>query len=659
MLSVIANKDSFLYKPSNLITGRTDLSPKVKRILTKDGNAKINSLTIVRNPLQPVLMAMLNIASLGEFKEKMKNTPYDKLYHLSVILDTDQGRFLLEKNEKINMDLRPTVSPKADTKAVTLGDHPTINELIEKTKQILGNRFIVYSSKDANCQDFIVGVLKALGVATPDNLEFVKQDTDSLFSDKFRKVANTVTDIGERIDQLAQGGRLKNVSRKGIMSHQISIGLSKYQISQLKKHAPVQLSHEQISGGSIHHPHRVHLTITPAVVKRLQLAHATGKGMRIKGGDFKSFFHNVGDTLKRGWDYVKENAGDAVEAVKSVVPKEAVKKGIAGLALAGSTMMGAPELGIMATPLINSAVDTAYKHDFRQPLSGPRQKKGTLQEMQDEYPVFYDYRNPAVISSGEYPVHRRPVGRRPVGRQEASVVQRQAPVIHHHHYYNHPHMRHAMTGGDAFTDFFTHTLNPTENGTTDFFTHTLNPNENGTTDAFRKLGDAITNGTHDATNTIQNYFDKNGKWIAGQAIDTIPALGQVLGSMAGEALGTMSGVPLLIPVGAALGSQLGLEAGKYTADQIHQVAGVGLGLGLGCGTKKHRGRKPKGGSVILRDDELSKQLRSIPVPQNTIEPAPAQGSGVKSKRFVKGSPEAKAFMASLRAKRTQGKGLYA
>ena len=66
--------------------------------------------------------------------------------------------------------------------------------------------FFTYSSKDANCQHFILSLLHANGIYGED--AFVKQDTDSMFQSKnnyMRKLTNTITDLGHKADVLVQG----------------------------------------------------------------------------------------------------------------------------------------------------------------------------------------------------------------------------------------------------------------------------------------------------------------------------------------------------------------------------------------------------------------------------------------------------------------------
>jgi hypothetical protein len=78
----------------------------------------------------------------------------------------------------------------------------------------MGENFTPYSAAYNNCQNFIVNVLKANRMDTPELVAFVKQDTTSIFKDPwFRKFAHTVTDVAGRANIAVQGGDLRSLER--------------------------------------------------------------------------------------------------------------------------------------------------------------------------------------------------------------------------------------------------------------------------------------------------------------------------------------------------------------------------------------------------------------------------------------------------------------
>jgi hypothetical protein len=72
----------------------------------------------------------------------------------------------------------------------------------------MGGRFLTYSAANNNCQDFILYMLKSNNLATPPNILFVKQATQSLFTPELRRISNTITDIAGKADILIQGGQV-------------------------------------------------------------------------------------------------------------------------------------------------------------------------------------------------------------------------------------------------------------------------------------------------------------------------------------------------------------------------------------------------------------------------------------------------------------------
>jgi hypothetical protein len=200
---------------SKLIYGRSDLPPKVTKILEKVGDDVIVSAVIYRKPVQSFIQSVIRTVS---------SYPYDNLFHLSIIFKTNKGQqVLLEKNAAINMDINKSITGAQSIPVASIPNGLTINKLIENTKNMMGSKFIPYSSSSNNCQDFILNVLKANQMDNPELIAFIKQDTSMIFKDeKFKKFADTVTGLGEKIDIIAQGGRItknKNRSKKNISTY--------------------------------------------------------------------------------------------------------------------------------------------------------------------------------------------------------------------------------------------------------------------------------------------------------------------------------------------------------------------------------------------------------------------------------------------------------
>ena len=194
-----------------IIQGSNDYPPNVKQILNRFGNEIIQEITLKRNPVQELLTGTLSVLSLGKFGERMEKS-FDELFHLYMEILTNTGkRILLEKNERINMELNPKERPNTTIEKVSnIPPNLTINQMLERTKQFMGSQFFQYDARNNNCQDFIVSVLKSNGIGTEREIHFIKQDTDRLFKglNVLGKIAHTATELGERANIALQGGKL-------------------------------------------------------------------------------------------------------------------------------------------------------------------------------------------------------------------------------------------------------------------------------------------------------------------------------------------------------------------------------------------------------------------------------------------------------------------
>ena len=194
-----------------IYSGDTGMPPNVKKILEKYGNQYIKDIKIVRNPVSSAIINALNVASMGAFKKNLNDSPYDKLFHLKLILELQNGiKIAFEKVERVSLTINPKPSKGEEEINVPVNKMITLNEMYNNTLQRMGNLFYPYSSKNNNCQLFALNILEANNLAGEREKNFVKQDTEELFGDDsfIRKLSNTVTDIGARFNVLRQGGKI-------------------------------------------------------------------------------------------------------------------------------------------------------------------------------------------------------------------------------------------------------------------------------------------------------------------------------------------------------------------------------------------------------------------------------------------------------------------
>jgi hypothetical protein len=197
-----------------VVYGRNDYPPKVRKLISQYGDKIITGINLHRTPLGKPLMTALQVASGNTFSQKLENTPYDKLFHLFMCIDFAGRAIVMEKNEVINAETSCNLPKETESRVITSSSIPsglTLNDALEKTREQMGGNFFTYSAKDNNCQDFIVAFLTANNIGDETDKSWVKQDTKVLFegNDRLRKIANTLTDIGARVDVLKQGAGIK------------------------------------------------------------------------------------------------------------------------------------------------------------------------------------------------------------------------------------------------------------------------------------------------------------------------------------------------------------------------------------------------------------------------------------------------------------------
>ncbi len=205
------------HKVKAVLTGNiTQLAPRLKQLLNSYGSTTIKGIEIGRSPVSGLLTGALSLFSGGKFGQRQKENDFDQLFHLFIIFTLEDGkRMLVEKNERINMELNPKKRPKTEVERVV--NFPAgldLNTIINKTKSSMGDKkFFGYSAKDNNCQDFIMGILNSNNIGDATDRKFVKQNTKELFRDLpyLRKLSNTLTDVGARANVFMEGGDINKL----------------------------------------------------------------------------------------------------------------------------------------------------------------------------------------------------------------------------------------------------------------------------------------------------------------------------------------------------------------------------------------------------------------------------------------------------------------
>ena len=141
------------------------------------------------------------------------------IFHLFLVAFTQKGtKILIEKNHVINISLtQKAESEKREEIHIPINKPITINELLEKTKERMGSNFLIYSASTYNCQNFIMNILEANGLETPESRKFIMQDTEQVFKglpNIFKKGSDFITNLASHGDVLLNGLGKRKRKRK-------------------------------------------------------------------------------------------------------------------------------------------------------------------------------------------------------------------------------------------------------------------------------------------------------------------------------------------------------------------------------------------------------------------------------------------------------------
>jgi hypothetical protein len=165
-------------------------------------------MKIVRTPLEAPIQGLLNIVSLGTFQKAVKDSNYDSMFHLALFLNNE---IQLDKQAVITMVRNNPIKSNSQVYEVAIGadQNITFQELLDKTRGLMGdNLFTNYNARSNNCQDFVLSILKANDLNSPQAQTFVKQDAEAIFTKMpsfTDKVAKFFTDVGAVADEVLEG----------------------------------------------------------------------------------------------------------------------------------------------------------------------------------------------------------------------------------------------------------------------------------------------------------------------------------------------------------------------------------------------------------------------------------------------------------------------
>ena len=193
----------------------TDVPRGAQTFIERQGDEKIRKMRVVRAPISEVISKFLNVISLGLFKKLQDKLGYDKLYHLSLVINDDTR---IEKNEQIKIDKYSNRANEEFLDIPLQGKNLTIKQLFDNGAQYMGERFVPYDALTNNCQDFIIGLLRGSKLSSPGIEAFIKQPVNELVDnlpDYVKTTTNAITTLGGLLTYLREEVGLK---KGGIVS---------------------------------------------------------------------------------------------------------------------------------------------------------------------------------------------------------------------------------------------------------------------------------------------------------------------------------------------------------------------------------------------------------------------------------------------------------
>jgi hypothetical protein len=195
-----------------VINNKNNYSISVSNSLKKYGKNKISRIILNRTPLGSMMNTALNVSSGFEFLNKLKQSPYDSLFHLAAILILDNGKKLMfEKVETMSLKEVSGNPFQKGSESLEIQQLPnlSVSELINNTRRIMGdNKFFTYNASSNNCQSFLVKMMEANIPNYQQYVNFIKQNTEFVYknSPNFRKFSNTMTTTGRVLGVLTGQG---------------------------------------------------------------------------------------------------------------------------------------------------------------------------------------------------------------------------------------------------------------------------------------------------------------------------------------------------------------------------------------------------------------------------------------------------------------------
>lgn len=216
-----------------LSTGiREDYPPDVRNVIAQYGQGQVYRLAIYREPIKSYIDTVLNIISLGQWNAAKSKLNYDKMFHLSMVASLnmpngDSQDIKIEKNEVINITPDFKIAPNTEVQQVPVPCCITLQDMLNNGRRSMGTNFFRYDAFSNNCQAFILGILQANHLDTPDVVQFVSQNAEALMKELPEHIpafASTLTNLAGFWNRLYKGQGMEFDARGKMFGGRIHSG---------------------------------------------------------------------------------------------------------------------------------------------------------------------------------------------------------------------------------------------------------------------------------------------------------------------------------------------------------------------------------------------------------------------------------------------------
>jgi hypothetical protein len=176
-------------KLRQILYGIDKYSNKIQKFLSEYGDKKIVDIYVYRKPIQKILNYYLNLASSLQIIKNLKESNYDDIFHLFMIVKCDNGEYvLIEKNDILNINLIniDAINNAENVEKIKINYMSyvlSINDLLNNTlKNIVEYEFFNYNSLNLNCQKFILDILRSNKLYNEKDKNFIYQNPYKIYN---------------------------------------------------------------------------------------------------------------------------------------------------------------------------------------------------------------------------------------------------------------------------------------------------------------------------------------------------------------------------------------------------------------------------------------------------------------------------------------------